>query len=238
MHPLVNRSLQSFLQDTYGEGAWRRVALSAGLPPDGLEALVSDGAPTTERLVHFAGRELGKPVDALLEDLGTYLVSHPNTEAVRRLLRFSGESFEDFLHSLEDLPGRARLAVADLVMPPLDIVEESETRFRVTVRERDPGFAAVLTGVLRAMADDYGALVLLEAADEKGQGDGSRQTGDGQAGAVPDAGDRVAEGAPPPLEDLPLGLRHGHTGEIVVHLLDRAFAEGRRFELTGAGARS
>ncbi len=57
----------------------------------------------------------------LLEDLGTYLVSHPNVQGLRRLLRFGGAGFIDFLHSLDELHDRARLAVPDLDLPQLEL---------------------------------------------------------------------------------------------------------------------
>ena len=58
-------------------------------------------------------RLLGRPVAGMMEDLGTYLIMNPSFPAVRRLLRFSGVTFLDFLHSLDDLPDRVRLAVPD-----------------------------------------------------------------------------------------------------------------------------
>ena len=105
----------------------------------------------------------------LLEDLGTYLVSHPNVEAIRRLLRFGGATFVDFLHSLDELPDRARLAVPDLGLPRLELQHYSATTYGLTVTHKVPGFGHVLVGILRTMADDYGVLAFSEF---KGRRDG------------------------------------------------------------------
>jgi hypothetical protein len=104
----------------------------------------------------------------LLEDLGTYLVASPTTEAIRRLMRFAGATFEEFLHSVEDLPDRARLAVPDLVLPPIDLTEDQPGVFRLTIGPGLPGFATVLAGMLRTMADDYGALAVVESSAPDG----------------------------------------------------------------------
>jgi hypothetical protein len=77
-------------------------------------------------------------------------------------LRFGGGDFVEFLHSLEDLPDRARLAVDDLPLPQLELCEHTTDHFSLTVTSQPAGFGAVMLGVLRAMADDYGALVILE----------------------------------------------------------------------------
>jgi len=162
MHGLINRSLQSFLRDTYGAATWADVAREARLGVDGFEPMLTYDPALTEAVLAAAARLLNRPLDSLLEDLGTYLVSHPNTERVRRLLRFGGESFDDFIHSLEELPERARLALPDLNLPALDLVDCGAGRYRLSIMAPIRGASLVMMGLLRAMADDYGALVLME----------------------------------------------------------------------------
>jgi Haem-NO-binding len=166
MHGLINRTIQSFVRDTRSEALWLEVAKAAELGFDDFEAMLSYDPALTKRALGAVACKLGLPQDALLEDMGTYLVSHKNTEAVRRLLRFGGVDFVEFLHSLDDLPDRARLAVDDLILPQLELRERSAERFTLQVSARQRGFGAVMMGVLRAMADDYGALVLLEYVPE------------------------------------------------------------------------
>ena len=169
MHGLVNRSLQGFLRDTYGAATWANVAREARLGLDGFEPMLSYDPALTEAVVAAAARTLNRPSESVLEDLGTYLVSHPNTERVRRLLRFGGESFDDFIHSLEDLPERARLALPDLNLPGLDLVEYGEGRYQLFITAPLVGAGHVMMGLLRAMADDYGALVLMEPLASHGR---------------------------------------------------------------------
>ncbi len=162
MHGLVNRSIQCFLRDTYGVAIWAHVAREAGLGFDSFEPMLTYDAALTDAVVFAATQVLNRPRDTVLEDLGTYLVSHKNTEALRRLLRFGGVTFEDFLHSLEDLPERARLALPDLDLPGLTLVEETNGDYVLQVSAQVMGAGQVMMGLLRAMADDYGALVLLD----------------------------------------------------------------------------
>ena len=162
MHGLVNKSLQSFLRDTYGAPAWDDVVRRADLDVASFEAMLIYDDDLTYRTIDAASKLLGKTREVLLEDLGTYLISHPAVDAVRRLLRFGGVNFEDFLHSLDDLPDRVRLAVPDLELPDLELRPCTDGQYALTVVSSHPGFSHVMVGVLRAMADDYGALVLLD----------------------------------------------------------------------------
>lgn len=195
MHGLINRSIQCFLRDTYGGASWSAIARAAGLGFDNFEPLLIYDMALTEAVIEAAARHLQRPRETVLEDLGTYLVSHPNLEALRRLLRFGGVSFLDFLHSMEDLPEHGRLGLPDLEVPEFMLVDQGEGRFLLHVSRLIEGVGHVTVGLLRAMADDYGALVVLDHAGVEAE----REV-------------------------------------VAVHLLDHAFAEGRRFELAMPGA--
>lgn len=190
MHGLINRAIQSFLADTYGSEVWAVIAREAQVPVGGFEAMLSYDAAITGDMLAAAESVLDRPREGILEDLGTYLVSHRNREGLRRLLRFGGVTFLDFLHSLEDLPDRARLALPDLELPDMLLTDAGGDRFMLTCHSQIPGAGHIALGLLRAMADDYGALVLLDH------------------------------------------LGTGTDGEVVaIHLLERRFAVGRRFNL-------
>ena len=162
MHGLINRTIQRFVSDTYGDAAWARACATAELGFVDFEAMLTYDDELTLRVLEAVSADLIKNRWEVLEDIGTYLVSHSNAEAVRRLLRFGGEDFVEFLHSLDDLPDRARLAVADLELPQLELQEHAPDRFSLTVSAGTAGFGHVMIGMLRSLADDYGALALLE----------------------------------------------------------------------------
>lgn len=170
MNGLINRAIQCFLRDGWGGGTWLDAARAAGVPARGFEPMLTYPPELTDRLLKVASDQLNRDRDCLLEDLGTYLVSHPSRAAVRRLLRFGGTDFPDFLQSLEDLPARARLALPDLVLPAMQVTAVGEQRFLLRIEAGFPGAGAVARGLLRAMADDYGALALLESGPEGADG--------------------------------------------------------------------
>ncbi|SIN99130.1 heme NO-binding domain-containing protein [Vannielia litorea] len=162
MHGLINRAVQCFVRDIYGPDTWAELGAAVGVGTAGFEAMLTYEDAVTTELLNTLSRMRGQPIEDILEDLGTYLVTHPNTGAIRRLLRFGGQSFQDLLYSLDDLPDRARLAVPELDFPALHLVELQPGRFKIVVRASEGGFGAVLTGILRALADDYGALAFVE----------------------------------------------------------------------------
>ncbi|SHF24422.1 Haem-NO-binding [Ruegeria intermedia] len=161
MHGLINKAIQSFVCATYGRECWLRATEVAELGFVEFEAMLVYDRDKSYRLLDALCAELKRPRDEFLEDLGTYLVSHPNMEGLRRLLRFGGVTYVEFLHSLDDLSDRVRLAVADLTLPALELIECSPNEFELHCHPGLDGYSSVMTGLLRAMADDYGALVFL-----------------------------------------------------------------------------
>ncbi|MEX3315960.1 heme NO-binding domain-containing protein [Sulfitobacter sp. PS-8MA] len=169
MHGLINRSIQNYVCDSYGPSCWAEATGRAGLDFTEFEAMLSYADSLTPRMLDAVCAVLARPRAEVMEDLGTYLVSHPTYEAVRRLLRFGGVNFSDFLHSLDDLPDRAKLALADLDLPSVELREHDERQFSLLCDAPVAGYGHLMMGVLRVMADDYGALVLL---DHTGRNDG------------------------------------------------------------------
>jgi hypothetical protein len=170
MHGVVNRAIECFLRDTYTSAVWDEIAAKARISVPNFEPMLNYDPPVTERVLSAAVARIGKPRDALLEDLGIYLVCHPRYEALRRLLRFAGVTFEDFLLSVDELPGRARLALPDLDIVPIRLHPLGPCRYQVCCGPGLPGFGHVLVGGLRAMADDYGALVTMSLLFETEEG--------------------------------------------------------------------
>ena len=170
MHGLINRAIQCFVTDAYGHDKWLEATQRAELDFVEFEAMMVYDDALTPALLDAIADVLDRPRDEMMEDLGTYLVSHPTVEALRRLLRFGGVNFVEFLQSLDDLPDRARLAVSDLDLPRIELREHSAGRFSLICDCPVEGYGHVMMGILRAMADDYGALAVLE---HKGGGRGT-----------------------------------------------------------------
>ncbi len=145
MHDLVSRAIEKFLTE-------QSVSLdsqSGTLPPG--------------PLLHEAARNLDKPIDELVEDLGAWLVRQ---EEIWRLLRFCGRDFLDFLLRLEELPDRIRLITDDVDIPEIGLSRSDDGLIWVTFSDGPPIWTSLLAGLLRAMADDYGTLCVIFRQDE------------------------------------------------------------------------
>ncbi|MDJ0860139.1 MAG: heme NO-binding domain-containing protein [Dinoroseobacter sp.] len=170
MNGLITTSLQRFLEDTYGREAWLGIAERAKVPDAQFETMLSYPEDLFDETLAAASAELKKSPTTILEDMGTHIISHPDLPALRRLLRFCGASFSDFLNGLEDLRDRASLAVPGLDIPALELKPLGGKRYHIRYNWHRPDGIHVIAGILRAMADDYGTLAFMEVvSDDDGQ---------------------------------------------------------------------
>lgn len=165
MDALLLRSLQGYVRDTFGPSVWQAICCRSALTVETFEPMLRYEEGLADRVAQHAADVLGRPVESVWEDMGTYLVTTPGHEGVRRLLRFGGVGFADFLYSLEEMPGRARLAMPDIELPEVTLRELGADRFEIDCRSRLKGMQRVLVGMLTAMADDYGTLCLIDPDD-------------------------------------------------------------------------
>lgn len=157
MHWLIRRSVESFLRDTYGDAVWQSLWRSS----DGAAAFLSNDWHG-RNMITDAARHLNKTVEDLLDDLGAWIARQEHT---RRLLRFSGRNFGEFLENLELLPDRVRMVVPDLAVPRMIITGSGPDFLQLSLDEEYPEWTFAIAGLIRTMADDYGVLGLIYVKD-------------------------------------------------------------------------
>ncbi|QXT40963.1 heme NO-binding domain-containing protein [Gymnodinialimonas ceratoperidinii] len=158
---MINRALQGFVIETYGKDVWDEVRSVADLRFDEFEAMLRYEDALTLSCFNAVTQVMSLPEISVLEDLGIYLITHPPLDPLRRLLRFGGASFTEFILSLDELAERGRMAIPDIELPEFSVRQIGPDEFEVTAHWSMPGIGGILLGALRAMADDYGALAIL-----------------------------------------------------------------------------
>ena len=162
MHGLIFRTIEAFVSDNFGPDVWEQALFKADVEITSFEAMLDYDAALLPSVLKGCAAVLDRSHTTILEDIGTYLVTDQSHASIRRLMRFGGQSFVELLLSLDELPGRTRLAVSGLDLPDIKVREHQPHSFTVQCSNGPAEFGHVLVGLLRAMADDYGALAVLE----------------------------------------------------------------------------
>lgn len=158
---MINRALCVFLEKQYGPDVWDSILLISNLRKSDV-LNISDHPRNLRRLLASASRHLCMTPSELLEDFGAWLV---RLENVRRLLRFSGPEFTDFIYSLEDLPARAALIVSDVPDIRINVTLISNNEFEIKAVNMPAAWFSTMVGAVRGMADDYGVLTVITSSE-------------------------------------------------------------------------
>lgn len=160
---MFNRAVAAYFQSHYGDDVWYAILHRARLSD--AEILSIEFRPRVVRKLFITGvRHLAKTPGELLEDLGAWLVQ---IDSIRRLLRFSGSTFEEFIESLVEIPDRGRMIFPKLPALELRLVTRDDGALEILVHGAPDGWVLVMAGALRAMADDYGALAVVSVSDQR-----------------------------------------------------------------------
>lgn len=159
MHGMINRGLQCYICDIHGADVWEETCERAKLPFYNFESLLTYDDTATEDILSSFSSLIGRSRDEILENFGTYVVSEEALSTVRRLLKFGGDTYVEFLWSLNFVYARAKMAVPDLDVPAMTLTSHTPTQFTLTTRTPKRSYGATLLGLLRALADDYNTLV-------------------------------------------------------------------------------
>ena len=168
MHGVVNKALERFTIDTYGFELWKKVVSACPHAVVFYEAMLCYPDQDSYDLLNQLSGFLNKPNADLLEDMGTYLVVHRNQDGFRRLLRFGGADFRDFLFSLNEFNARIDLIMPDLNLPQINVVCGAENQISIRLAPSWFEFTYLCIGILHAMADDYGSLISLAHITDTG----------------------------------------------------------------------
>jgi len=164
---LINKAIENFAIDTYGKRFWNSFTRRHLNGEFTFEPLLEYEHALTFRLIDWLAEARSKTSADIMEDIGTFLVSARNGEALRRLLRFGGANFVEFIFSLDELNERSEIALKDLNLPQLSVERINQNSVSVRVDQSWPGFEHVIAGILRSLADDYGALVFINVSPPK-----------------------------------------------------------------------
>ncbi|MDA9937847.1 heme NO-binding domain-containing protein [bacterium] len=147
MHGIVNRGLQLFLIEEYGEDFWRELAVRLD-QESGFEALLLYDDEVTRGLMSAAARRLNCTRAEIWEGFGAFLTRSDHTASFWALLRFGGPDFASFLVSLEDVPAQIQLALPDFYLPPLKVLQPCPGRFELHCGAGLWGLGSIATGLL------------------------------------------------------------------------------------------
>lgn len=121
MHGAINRGLQAYVCEIFSNEIWEDTCGRAELGSYNFETLLFYDDEITDRVLDALTKVLNRERSDIIEVLGSFVVSESTLQSVRKLLRFGGENYVEFLQSLEDVHDRAKIAMPDFDVPQFEL---------------------------------------------------------------------------------------------------------------------
>ena len=93
---VVNKVIEAFVCQRYGDGLWADLLIDVSLPGYEFEAMLTYDDGITYDLIDRLAKRQSKMHQDVLEDIGGYLVAEDSQASIRPLLRFGGQRLRIF----------------------------------------------------------------------------------------------------------------------------------------------
>ena len=159
---LINQPLVEFVRELHGEAAVRDLRRSVEGGQDRFEIFLEYPSSTTEVLLNFVAKLRGLDRDFVLDDLGTFAMTKLWGSALRDLALNSGADFEDFLRNLPHFLKAISFLDERWAAKNVHVRYRPDCQFDIICEGASAHLAPLFQGMLRAIADEFEALVLIE----------------------------------------------------------------------------
>lgn len=167
MYGLVNRGIKDFAMDAGGADLWEAIRVRANCEDDEFLSMQAYEDQLSMDLVAAASEELGIAADELLRKFGRFWVLFTGKEGYGPLMDMSGNTFSEFVESLDSMHARIKTSMPELQPPQFSCTRRSETELDVTYLSDRVGLVPMVEGLFMGLADKFGETVSLEVVSSK-----------------------------------------------------------------------
>ena len=162
MYGLVNKAVGDLVCTRFGEQAWEAIRARARIGVDSFISMDPYPDEVTYKLVGAASEVLGLSPEAVLDAFGEFWIRYTAKEGYGEMFSMFGESFGEFLHSLDALHTHIGLSFSQLKPPTFSCEDLGEGTYLLSYFSTREGLAPMMVGLLRGLAAVFGKQVEIQ----------------------------------------------------------------------------
>ena len=159
MYGMVNNAIREHAMATWGDDVWRRMADAASIPVDGCAALQPYEDAKTIALLAAAAAHAGRPLEAMLRDVGRAWVAYADSTTFAPLLSIAGSDPASMIENLDAMHMHIKASLPELVMPRFACVRGPDGLLDVTYLSEREGLFPFVEGLFEGLAARFGQSV-------------------------------------------------------------------------------
>ena len=162
MYGLINKAVEDLVRSKFGDDAWERIRVRAGLPNEPFISMQQYDDKVTADLVAAASAELGAPPEAILEEFGAFWVRYTSESVYGELMKTAGRTLPEFLRNLDQMHTRIKLSFPHLRPPSIMVRDETPTSLSLHYYSERTGLAPLVAGLLNGLGARFNVRLSIE----------------------------------------------------------------------------
>jgi hypothetical protein len=155
MYGLINQAIMGHISDSFGNDAWEKVRIKAGVRDEFFLSNKIYEDEITFDLVAAASDILFVDVDTLLRSFGKYWVLKIAKEKYAKLMEYAGNNFIEFMDQLPNFHSRVMLLYPEIIPPEFLKEKIDEKSFLLHYYSKRIGLGSFMTGLIEGLAQMY-----------------------------------------------------------------------------------
>ncbi len=155
MYGLINKAVHGYLQNNYGEQAWKKIAGAVGIHHYGFISLETYPDELTYDLVMEASRTLAVSPESILEGLGEYWITFTAFEGYGDFFARHNKNIIEFLEHLNAMHVRLMLLHPEMRIPKFELKKQSTDTFELHYFSERKGLAPMVKGLLIGLSKKF-----------------------------------------------------------------------------------
>ena len=151
MYGMVNRALQGYIVDEFGQTNWEEIKAKAGINNETFVSMQPYPDEITYNLAKAATEVLNISISATLEGFGEYWVTYTAKEEYGDILKLCGKTLPEFLQNLDFLHSRMGMSFPAYKPPSFKCADLKEHSLRLQYFSQRPGLSPMVIGLVRGL---------------------------------------------------------------------------------------
>jgi len=163
MYGLVNQAIEDFVRRGYGDTAWNRIRVAAGVDLEMFVSMDSYPDELSYRLVGTASQVLGLGTSQILEAFGEHWVLYTAEAGYGEMLAMFGSDLRSFLFNLDNLHSHVGMTYPKLHPPSFEVEDmPGANGLLLHYHSTRAGLAPMVVGLLRGLGKRFSQEISVE----------------------------------------------------------------------------
>lgn len=170
MYGVINKAIEEFVNENYGEQSWLRIKAASGIDIDFFVSNEPYDDSVTYDLAVACAEELKLTVPDVLFAFGEYWVLNTSMRKYAAMMESGGKDLFDFISNLPSFHNRVSLIYPNLTPPEFNVTDAGEGKLKLHYYSKREGLESFVRGLLHGLSKMFNEPISVELMRSRSAG--------------------------------------------------------------------